>query len=145
MKRLGIQISEVISTHILYSGKHVRDRTVVIKVGSLSLSRKAFLIGAALVGCQLLDGLLTYLGLSLLGVHMEANAFLRELMYAYGKAPVLFAAKLAAMVMAVALTYYAHRRRWFRIVIAMLVSIYLMLAVFPWTVIILNSVRETGK
>jgi hypothetical protein len=112
-------------------------------MGSFSLSKKAFIFGAILAGCQLLDGTLTYIGLSILGVHMEANTFLRELMHAYGKAPVLLAAKFAALTFVAGLTFYAHRRRWFRAVLAFLIGIYLILAVFPWTVIILESMRAT--
>jgi hypothetical protein len=142
MKKIDFEISEVVSTHILYSGKRVREPTVIIRVGSVSLSRKAFILGAALVCCQFLDGLLTYVGLAMLGIHMEANAFLRELMHAYGKAPVLFAVKLVAATFAGILMFYAHRRRWFRWVIGGLICIYLVLAVFPWSVIIFDSLRN---
>jgi uncharacterized membrane protein len=140
MKKPNFEISEVVSTHILYSGKRVREPTVIIRVGSLSLSRKAFILGAALACCQLLDGILTYIGLALLGIHMEANSFLRELMHAYGRAPVLFAAKFIAVTFVVILTFYAHRRRWFRWIIGLMICVYLALAVVPWTLIITNSI-----
>lgn len=142
MKKRHFEIADTVTTHILYCGKRVRESTVVIRMGGISLSRKAFLVGAALVCCQLLDGILTYLGLALLGVHMEGNAFLRELMHAYGKAPVLFTIKTAAVLLVIGITFFSHRRRWFRWVIGALVCVYLALALVPWTLIIYDSMKS---
>ena len=125
--------------HISYSGKRARRSTVLLQVGKHSLSMKAFYLGVALVLCQFFDGLFTYVGLEMQGLHMERNRFLRELMRAYGTAPVLVAAKFVAVVLIVVLTSYAHRRKWIRPVIASLVAVYLVLAVVPWTYIIING------
>ncbi|MDZ4785313.1 MAG: DUF5658 family protein [bacterium] len=125
--------------HITYTGKRIRKSTVLIKVGSLSFSKKAFLLGGALAMCQLFDGFLTYLGLEMQGLHMERNTFLRELMRAYGMAPVLVIAKFLAVVLVIGLTTYAHRRKWIRPLIAALVGIYLVLAVVPWMYIIVSG------
>lgn len=124
---------------ISYRGKRGRKQTTLIRVGRISLSRKAFILGLTLVVCQILDGLLTYAGLTALGVHMEGNSFLRALMEAYGKAPVLFVSKLAAIILVVLLTFEAHRRRWIRPLIAVMILIYLALAVGPWTYIIWST------
>ena len=125
--------------HITFTGKRLRRPTVLIKVGSWSLSKRAFLLGAILALCQVLDGLLTYVGLSILGVHMEGNAFLRSLMLAYGTAPALFLVKSGAVILAVLLMFKAHQRRWVRPLITILILIYLALAVIPWTYIISSS------
>jgi hypothetical protein len=122
--------------HISMSGKITRRPTILIRVGKQSLSKKAFIIGVALAVCQLLDGLLTYIGLTLLGVHMEGNGFLRTLMYYYGMAPALFVVKLIALAIAVGLALHSHRRRWMRPVLLGIVAFYLVLAVIPWTIII---------
>lgn len=74
-----------------------------------------------------------------MGVHMEGNAFLRNLIEAYGKAPVLFFTKLLAICLVVLLTFEAHRRRWIRPIIFILILIYVGLAVGPWIYIILNQ------
>ena len=129
---------------ITYSGKRVRRQTTLIKIGKYSLSRKVIFLGSALIFCQVLDGLLTYAGLTVLGVHMEGNLFLRALINAYGKAPVLFFTKLAAVGFVVLLTFQAHQRRWIRPIIALLILIYLGLAVGPWTYIIWNTQRDSG-
>lgn len=126
--------------HISFAGKRTRRPTILMKVqtkaGSISLSRKAFILGSALALCQICDGILTYLGLRLLGVSMEGNGFLRELMHAYGMLPALFAAKLFALIFAGVLMFHAHKRKWIRPIIFGLVVIYLALAVFPWVFII---------
>jgi len=142
MRKPRLEIADTVTTHIHYCGRRVRESTVVIRMGGISLSRKAFIVGAALVCCQFLDGILTYLGLALLGVHMEGNAFLRELMHAYGKAPVLFVIKTIAVLFVVGLTFFSHRRRWVRWIICALVCVYLALALIPWTLIIYDSMKH---
>jgi uncharacterized membrane protein len=122
--------------YITMTGRKVRNPTVLIRVGRVSLSKKAAILGAVLVLCQVLDGLLTYLGLTLYGTEMEGNTFLRELMHAYGTAPALFLVKISAISLAVLLTLHAHRRRWVRPIIFALAAIYLFIAVVPWVFII---------
>lgn len=135
-ERFRFKVVEGETEHLTYGGKRIRRPTVLIRVGGLSLSKKAFLLGLTLGFCQLADGVLTYLGLALMGVHMEGNSFLRVLMSAYGKAPVLVAAKLLALSCVVLLTISAHRRRWIRPIIGGLIAVYLGLAVLPWVYLI---------
>ncbi len=135
-KRLRFEVVQGETEHITFGGKKVRRPTVLIRVGKLSLSKKAFFLGATLLLCQLLDGLLTYIGLSLLGTHMEGNTFLKALIHAYGMLPALFAAKLGASIAVVALTWHAHNRRWIRPAIFLMILVYISLAVVPWTYLI---------
>ena len=79
------------------------------------------------------------MGLSLLGVHMEGNGLLRQLIHQYGAAPALFAAKLLAVIVAVLFMFQAHRRRWVRPVIFTVVVIYLGLALIPWVLTLMNK------
>ena len=129
-------IEEGETDQITYSGKRQRRKTVLLKVGQRSISKKALQLGLILALCQILDGLLTYIGLSLMGVRMEGNSILRTLMHSYGNAPVLFFSKFIAITMIVALTLESHRRRWIRWIIVLLIIIYLGLAVIPWTYLI---------
>jgi hypothetical protein len=126
--------------HISLNGQKRRNPTVLMRlhtpVSTLSLSRKALLLGAALIVCQALDAILTYAGLRMLGIEMEGNAFLRDLMHAYGIIPALCIAKSIALVGVVILMLAAHRRKWIRPVIAILSVIYIVLAVVPWTLAI---------
>jgi hypothetical protein len=126
--------------HVSLNGQRRRNQTVLMRVHTpnrtLSLSRKALLLGLALAICQILDGILTYTGLRLLGVEMEGNGLLRNMMHAYGLMPALCIAKLLALVGVATLVLAAHRRKWLRPLIFALSAIYLGLAVVPWTLAI---------
>ena len=128
--------------HITLGGRRVRNPTVLIRVGQVSLSKKALTLGAALIICQIFDGALTYLGLHLLGVEMEGNKFLRELMTAYGTWSILLVIKTIAIGLVILLTFHAHRRRWIRPLIFLLVVTYTCLAVVPWVYIIADHTRN---
>lgn len=121
---------------IKVDGTRVRRQTILVRLGKASLSKNALILGLFLIGCQILDGIATYLGLSLMGVHMEGNRFLRELIQAYGAAPVLFGVKFVAAALVVPLIVYSDSRPWFRPVLVTLICIYLLLAVIPWTYLI---------
>lgn len=142
-RSVKFEIVEGETEEIAYGGKRHRKKTVLLKVGRYSISLRALQLGLILIGCQILDGVLTYLGLRLYGVHMEGNAFLKELMIAYGTFTTLFFAKLFAFSCIVALTIFAHKRRWIRPLIAGMCGIYLMLAVIPW-VYILSKAHAKG-
>lgn len=146
-KNLRIDIIEGTTEHISFTGRKVRRPTVLIRFGSYSMSKKAFLLGLTLVLLQVLDGLLTYAGLSLLGIHMEGNVFLRELMHAYGTAVPLVIVKILAILIVLRLTFFAHNRRWIRPLIFALIVIYFVLAVAPWTYLIskARAERDSGR
>jgi uncharacterized membrane protein len=138
-KKLGFEVVQGITEGISYSGQRKRRHTILLKIGTYSISKKALELGLLLAVFQMLDGLLTYLGLTLLGVDMEGNAFLHKLMHAYGAFPVLFLTKIVALALVILLTSYAHRRKWIRPIIAILCLTYLALAVIPWTYIIAST------
>ena len=143
-KNLRIDIVEGTTEHISFTGKKMRRPTVLIRFGGYSMSKKAFVLGLTLVLLQILDGLLTYAGLSLLGIHMEGNVFLRELMHAYGTAIPLVIVKILAILIVLRLTFFAHNRRWIRPLIFSLIVIYFVLAVAPWTYLISKVHAERG-
>ena len=136
LKRLKIEIVDGVTDGITYRGEKKRRHTVLLKVGRHSISHKAFMLGALLAIFQLLDGLLTYIGVKIFGVAIEGNSFLQILMRAYGAFPALFVSKIIALGLVFMLTGYAHRRKWIRPVIAVLCLIYLAFAVIPWVYII---------
>jgi uncharacterized membrane protein len=136
------RIEEGETDHISYSGKRQRKKTVLLKIGERSISKKALQLGLILVCCQILDGVLTYAGLSLMGVHMEGNSLLRDLMHYYGEAPVLFAAKSVSILFIALLTIQSHHRPWIRPLIVLLILVYLGLAVIPWTYLISQKIAQ---
>lgn len=71
---------------------------------------------------------------------MEGNALLRSAMYSFGSVSlVLLIAKLIAISMIVWLTFEAHTRRWIRPLLGMLSGFFIVLAVVPWSIILLRS------
>jgi len=124
--------------HITLSGRRVRNPTVLLQVGRASISWKAALLGIILVIVQLADGILTFAGVSTWGADLEGNLFLRELVSTYGAAKALFFVKTAAIAVVIYITFRAHRRRWIRPLIMLIVALYLLLAIVPWAIILLS-------
>jgi uncharacterized membrane protein len=76
---------------------------------------------------QASDGVLTYIGVSVYGLHMEANPILAWLMALMGKGAALAAAKGVAGAFGIALHLGSVHR-----VLAALAAFYLAVAVLPW-------------
>jgi hypothetical protein len=89
------------------------------------------LIFAAFLLTQILDGVLTYVGVSIFGVAAEGNPILAWLMTSYGEVMALTGAKLVAALCGVALYLLAVDR-----LIAVLTLVYLGVAVVPWTLVL---------
>ena len=125
--------------HITLRGQRVRNPTVLLQVGRVSISRKAFVLGIVLAALQVLDGLLTFAGTAEFGREMEGNSFLRRLLEEYGAIPALFFVKTVAIGFVIFLTIRAHRRRWVRPIIVCLIVLYTFLAVAPWAIALSRS------
>jgi hypothetical protein len=82
---------------------------------------------------QCLDGVLTYLGVSIWGPSVEANPLISTAMAVAGPIPGLAGAKLVAIAFGIVL----HLRRVHNIV-ALLTLIYLTVAILPWTALFLS-------
>jgi uncharacterized membrane protein len=80
---------------------------------------------------QALDGVLTYVGVRVYGLHMEGNPIIGWLMTTIGQGPALAAAKLTAGLFGVALHLSAVHKA-----VALLAAFYLAIAVLPWIAIL---------
>ena len=108
-----------------------------VKVGSRRYSTRSLFGDVALVLfllVQAFDGVLTYVGVSVYGAHMEGNPIIAWLMSAIGQGPALAAAKLTAGLFGVALHLSAVHKT-----VALLALFYLALAVLPWAAILFYS------
>jgi hypothetical protein len=76
---------------------------------------------------QAMDGVLTYVGVTMLGMHMEANPLIAWLMSSVGTGAGLTGAKLVAGGLGILLHLTSVHR-----VVAGLAVFYLLIAVFPW-------------
>jgi len=91
-----------------------------------SLAEATFVFAIFLV-VQVLDGVLTYVGVRMLGVEAEGNMLLAAGMEAFGTPQTLFSAKLVACVCG----YVLYRTAWYR-PLAVAAGLYLGVAIVPW-------------
>jgi hypothetical protein len=77
---------------------------------------------------QALDGVFTYVGLTVYGPAIEANPLLGWLMHAFGAGPALAGAKLTAAGLGIILHLVAVHRA-----VALLTLLYACAAILPWT------------
>ena len=80
---------------------------------------------------QMLDGVLTYVGVSTYGLHMEGNPLIAWLMATMGEGPAVTTAKVAAGFFGIALHLSAVHKA-----VAMLAVFYLAVAVVPWMAVL---------
>jgi hypothetical protein len=93
----------------------------------------------AFLCAQACDGVLTYVGLAVLGTHMEGNPLIAVLMSSMGAGPALAGAKLTAGSLGCALHLFgAHR------LLAVLTLIYLAAAVLPWIALLWFGLTPAG-
>jgi hypothetical protein len=80
---------------------------------------------------QVLDGVLTYVGVTLHGTQMEGNPIIAWLMERLGEGPGLATAKITASFFGIVLHLSAVHKA-----VALLAAFYLVVAIVPWTVIL---------
>jgi len=104
------------------------------KVGTRGSTRRDIFGDVALLVfliAQASDGVLTYVGVSTYGLHIEANPLIGWLMTMLGEGAALATAKVAAVAFGIALHLSAVHRA-----VAALAVLYLAVAVFPWITIL---------
>ncbi|MDQ3349025.1 MAG: DUF5658 family protein [Acidobacteriota bacterium] len=80
---------------------------------------------------QASDGVLTYIGVSTYGPHVEGNPLIAWLMSAMGEGPALATAKLTAGFFGIALHLSAVHKA-----VALLAGFYVAAAIIPWVAIL---------
>ena len=91
---------------------------------------------AIFLAAQVLDGLLTYAGVTMLGVEAEGNALLATSIRALGAPRALLAAKLLACVCG----YILFRTRSYT-ALAVAAGLYIGVAIVPWIAILGKALR----
>lgn len=93
------------------------------------MRRQEVLVLAIFLVAQVLDGVLTYIGVHRFGVEAEGNALLITLMNAWGAGPALVAAKLFASACGVTLFALSVYR-----VLAAIAGACIGVAIVPWVI-----------
>lgn len=89
--------------------------------------REATIVLAIFILAQVADGVLTYWGVTTLGIHVEGNGLLAATMHAIGPFSALVSAKLMACVCGYILYRTASHRP-----LAVMAGLYIGVAVTPW-------------
>lgn len=106
----------------------------MVKVGSERPTPRSVFGDLALLtflAAQAGDGVLTYVGVTVYGLHMEGNPLLSWLMAAIGQGPALATAKVTAGGFGIALHLSAVHKA-----VAVLAAFYVVVAILPWVAIL---------
>jgi uncharacterized membrane protein len=106
----------------------------VVKVSTPGGTRRNLFGDIALLAfliAQASDGVLTYVGVSSYGLHVEANPLIGWLMASIGEGAALTTAKVAAGFFGIALHLSAVHKA-----VALLAAFYMAAAVLPWVAIL---------
>lgn len=93
--------------------------------------REATIVFVIFTAAQLADGLLTYWGVTTLGIHVEGNGLLAATMHAIGPFPALVAAKLLACGCGYVLYQTASHKP-----LAIMAGLYIGVAIGPWLLVL---------
>lgn len=100
--------------------------------------REATIVFAIFTAAQIADGLLTYWGVTTLGIHVEGNRLLAATMHAIGPLQALVSAKLLACVCGYILYRTASHRP-----LAVMAGLYIGVAVTPWLLVLSGVLLES--
>jgi hypothetical protein len=102
-----------------------------------SIPSEIVALGLILALLQVFDGVLTAVGMSHFGTSMEGNLLLRSLMGVIGYIPALVLVKGASILLIGALCLQASKVRWLKSAFIGVIALYVVMAVIPWTYILL--------
>jgi hypothetical protein len=111
-------------------------KTKAQSLGYETSATDAIVLASILITIQVLDGILTNLGISAHGISAEGNPFLRSMMSQIGVGAALISAKGFAIVMSVYLVSLTSKIHWLRFALKATTVLYLGMAIIPWTIIL---------
>ena len=99
-------------------------------------AREVVVLGAFLIFLQVMDGLLTCIGMSRYGLEMEGNPIVRDIMAEFGFAPTLALLKLTCVLAIITLTVRAKNVPWIKGAFGAVSFVYVFAAIIPWSYIL---------
>lgn len=102
--------------------------------------RQMLLLATIMIALQIVDGVLTGIGISHLGISAEGNILLRMMMENIGYIPTLVLVKTLAVFVVAALYFISLRVPWVAKAMRFMIAIYLGAAIIPWSAIILIKI-----
>jgi hypothetical protein len=137
MGQFAVQLKDVQSEtapslRLVQGGKRIASAT-------LPLPTDIIILGLILATLQILDGILTGIGMAQYGTGMEGNVLLRSLMGAIGYIPALVLVKGASIGLIALLCQQATKISWLKPAFYGVIALYVMGAVVPWTYILITD------
>lgn len=102
----------------------------------IAINREILCLGVVLAVLQIMDGVLTAIGVYHFGIGAEANLFIRWCMEQFGPNTALVALKSVALLVIVALCVMARSVGWLRPAMKTVILVYLVAAIIPWSAIL---------
>lgn len=104
------------------------------------VSKEIIILGLVLATLQIVDGILTGIGVAHLGTEVEGNSFIRMLMEHLGYIPALVLIKTIALMVIAGICALSSRVQWLSFAMKTVIFIYLSAAVIPWTFVIAKHI-----
>lgn len=111
----------------------------LIQGGLTHSQREVLILGLILSLMQVLDGILTGIGIATYGTSMEGNLLLRSVMHTIGYLPALLLVKGSSIGVISFLCSQALKVSWLKLAMRTVIAIYLAFAIVPWTYILASE------
>ncbi|MBP9838692.1 MAG: hypothetical protein KBC84_08255 [Proteobacteria bacterium] len=103
----------------------------------IRLDNQALYSALFLIVLQILDGILTSIGVGRFGYDVEGNPFLKSLMMDFGCVPVLAVMKAVAIGFIIFLMFNSMKMKWIQTAMRAVSYVYIFSAIAPWTYILI--------
>ena len=87
---------------------------------------------------QILDGVLTAMGIARFGLSIEGNPLVRAVMLQFGYVPALILTKSVALLIIAGIAKFGLQYSWVTKALATLITVYMVAAIIPWVTILLS-------
>jgi hypothetical protein len=116
----------------------VTKSSVLSLLDRIPASREMVILSAIMALVQILDGILTGIGIAHFGIAAEGNLLIRTLMQIFGYVPALVFVKSLAVGLVTALCVISTRVSWIAPALRITIAMYVSAAIVPWVTILVT-------
>ena len=102
------------------------------------LATSIYILCGILAAIQILDGILTAMGIARFGVSIEGNPLVKGFMLQLGYIPALILTKSIALLIIAGIARFGLEYAWVTKALGALIAVYMMAAIVPWITILLS-------
>lgn len=129
-------MSELVLTLKNFQGS---SRAATVGSSAETISTEILVLGLILATLQVIDGILTGIGVMHFGTSIEGNAVIRNLMEIIGAGYALVIVKVIALGVVALLCKMSTKISWLGLAMKGVIALYLCAAVLPWSYILLTN------